>query len=110
MASERVIEVTDASFEEEVLKHDGVVLVDFWATWCGPCVAMSPVIDRLAEEYDGKVKVAKLDTQENPDTAMKYNVTAIPLLMVFKNGEVVKQEVGAKSFDAAQKMLEACLA
>ena len=71
---------------------------------------MSPVIDQLADEFDGKVKVTKLDTQENPETAAKYSVTAIPLLVVFKDGEVIKQEIGAKSFDAAKSMLEGCLA
>ena len=110
MASDKVVNVTDATFEAEVLKHEGVVLVDFWATWCGPCVAMSPVIDQLAEDFDGKVKITKLDTQDNPETASHYNVTAIPLLMVFKDGQVVKQEVGAKSLDAAKGMLEECLA
>ncbi len=110
MSSEKVVNVTDDSFEAEVLNHKGVVLVDFWATWCGPCVAMSPVIDQLAEDYDGRVKITKLDTQDNQATATKYGVTAIPLLMVFKDGEVVKQEVGAKSLDAAKNMLEGCLA
>lgn len=110
MASDKVTDVTDATFQSEILEHKGVALVDFWATWCGPCVAMAPVIDKLADEFDGRVKITKLDTQENQATAMQYNVTAIPLLMVFKDGEVVAQEVGAKSFDAAKKMLEGVLA
>jgi thioredoxin 1 len=110
MASEKVVHVTDASFDEEVLQHKGVVLVDFWAPWCGPCVAMSPVIDQLAEEFDGKLKVCKLDTQDNPDSAMKYNVTAIPFLMVFRDGKVERQEIGAKSLQAVKSMLEPLLA
>jgi len=109
MASEKVVHVTDSTFEAEVIQHKGVVLVDFWAPWCGPCVAMSPVIDQVAEEFDGKVKVCKLDTQDNPESAMKYRVTAIPLLMVFRDGKLVKQELGAKPLKAVKGMLDTVL-
>ena len=88
-------EVTDASFEEEVLKASLPVLVDFWAPWCGPCRAVAPVIDEIASEYNGKLKVLKLNTDENPKTAQSYRISGIPSLMVFKNGQPVEQVVGA---------------
>jgi thioredoxin 1 len=110
MASEKVVHVTDANFDDEVIQHKGVVLVDFWAPWCGPCVAMSPVIDQVADEYDGKAKVCKLDTQDHPDLAVKYGVSAIPLLLVFRDGQVVKQEIGAKSLDAVKSMIDSAMA
>jgi thioredoxin 1 len=80
------MEVTDATFEQEVEKHDGVAVVDFWATWCGPCRAIAPVLDQLAGEYHGKVKVAKLDVDANQRTAMKFNVRSIPSVLFFKGG------------------------
>lgn len=88
-------EVTDASFEAEVLKATLPVLVDFWAPWCGPCRAVAPVIDEIANEYTGKLKVLKLNTDENPKTAQSYRISGIPSLMVFKNGQPVEQVVGA---------------
>ena len=87
--------VTDASFEQEVEKNPGLTIVDFWATWCGPCRMIAPVLDQLAVEYAGKVKVAKLDVDTNIKTATRYNVRSIPLLLFFKNGKVVDQIVGA---------------
>ena len=88
-----VIEVTDASFEQEVCNSDKVTLVDFWAVWCGPCRKLSPMIDQLAEEYGDKAKFVKIKADENTDTATKYSVSGVPCLLVFKNGEVVERMV-----------------
>ena len=90
-----VNEVTDATFESEVLKSPLPVLVDFWAPWCGPCRAVAPVVDEIASDYNGKLKVLKLNTDENPKTAQSYRISGIPSLMVFKNGQPVEQVVGA---------------
>ena len=88
-------DVSDATFEAEVLKSPSPVLVDFWAPWCGPCRAVAPVVDEIANEYKGKLKVLKLNTDENPKTAQSYRISGIPSLMVFKNGQPVEQVVGA---------------
>jgi thioredoxin 1 len=87
--------VTDESFEQDVLKSEIPVLVDFWAPWCGPCRMVAPVVDEIAEQYDGRVKVVKLNTDENPGIAGQYNIRSIPTLMIFKNGQRVEQVVGA---------------
>jgi len=89
------IEVTDATFESEVVKSDVPVLVDFWATWCGPCKMIAPVLMELAEEYDGRLKVAKLDVDNNNATATQFRIMSIPSLLFFKNGEKVDQIIGA---------------
>ena len=95
--SERIIAVTDESFEQEVL-HSGIpVLVDFWAEWCGPCKMIAPILDEIASEYTGKVKFVKLDIDENTQTPMKYNVRGIPTLILFKDGNVDATKVGALS-------------
>ncbi len=87
--------VTDASFKEEVLDHELPVLVDFWAPWCGPCRMVAPVVDEIAQQYEGKVKVVKLNTDENPQVASQYGIRSIPTLMIFKGGQRVDMVVGA---------------
>ena len=89
-------QVTDATFSDEVLRSDKPVIVDFWAEWCGPCRMVGPVVDQIGGEYGDKVKVLKLDVENNPATAMKYGITSIPAIYVFKDGEVAKQTVGAR--------------
>jgi len=93
--SGKIIEVTDANFEEEILKSTVPVLVDFWAPWCGPCKSIAPVIEELAADYGDKVKFAKLNVDDNPKTPSKYDVRGIPNLVIFKSGELVEQIVGA---------------
>ncbi len=88
--------VTDGEFEKEVLQSTTPVMVDFWATWCGPCQVLGPVVDALAEEYAGKLKVFKLNVDENPATPPKYGIRGIPTLILFKNGEAVERIVGAQ--------------
>ena len=92
-----MISTSDANFETEVLQSDVPVLVDFWAEWCGPCKMIAPILDDAATEYEGKVKIAKLNIDENPSTPPKYGVRGIPTLMLFKNGEVDATHVGALS-------------
>jgi thioredoxin 1 len=104
MASELVKEFTDSNFEEEVIKSDIPVLVDFWAEWCMPCRMLAPTIDKLAKDYQGKVKVGKLDTDANRDVSLKYGISAIPTVILFRNGEVAQKFVGLrqeKDFKAA---------
>lgn len=95
--SDHLISTSDANFEAEVLQSDIPVLVDFWAVWCGPCKMISPILDEVAGEYAGKVKIAKLNIDENPATPPKYGVRGIPTLVLFKNGEVDSTQVGALS-------------
>ena len=90
-----VIEINDQNFEQEVIKSDLPVVVDFWAPWCGPCRMLSPMVEKFAEEYSGKLKCCKLNVDENRDMAAKYQVMSIPLVLFFKSGEVVDQSLGA---------------
>ncbi|MFL6624602.1 MAG: thioredoxin TrxA [Sulfurifustis sp.] len=92
-----IVSVTDGSFEQEVLKSQGPVLVDYWAEWCGPCKMIAPVLEEIAREYNGRLKVAKLNIDENPMTPPKYGIRGIPTLMLFKNGSVEATKVGAVS-------------
>ena len=93
--AEGILEVTDANFQSEVLDADLPVIVDFWAAWCGPCRMVGPLIEEIAKDYEGKVKVAKLNVDENRDTATKYGIMSIPTILLFKDGAVSKQVVGA---------------
>ncbi len=93
--SDNVTNVSNDNFEQEVLKSENLVMVDFWATWCGPCKIVAPVVEELAKEYEGKASFAKINTDENQDLATKYNIRGIPTLMFFKDGEVKDQIVGA---------------
>lgn len=93
--SEGVLEVTTATWEKEVLNSSGIVMIDFWAVWCGPCRIIAPAVEELSREYTGKVKIMKLNTDENPEIASKYKILGIPTLMFFKDGQKVDQVVGA---------------
>ncbi|HPX60975.1 MAG TPA: thioredoxin [Deltaproteobacteria bacterium] len=106
MSSEKVLAFTDANFDREVLQSDIPVLVDFWATWCAPCKAIAPLIDTMAENFAGKLKVGKVNVDENPATPGKYGVRGIPTLIIFKGGAVVDQLVGA----VPKSQLEAMIA
>lgn len=101
------VDINDQNFEQEVIKSDLPVVVDFWAPWCGPCRTMAPVVDKLSEEYKGKVKFCKLNVDDNKTMAGKYQVMSIPMLLFFKKGEVVDQSLGAVSEKALKSKVEA---
>lgn len=103
------IEVTDATFENEILKSDKPALVDFWAVWCGPCKVIAPVVEEIAADYDGKLVVGKLDVDSNQESAIKYGVRSIPTLLLFKGGEVAATIIGAKPKEQIVKEVEAVL-
>ncbi|AGW42745.1 thioredoxin [Leifsonia xyli subsp. cynodontis DSM 46306] len=102
--------VTDASFEQDVLNSEKTVLVDFWAEWCGPCRAVGPILDQIAAEHSDKIEIVKLNVDENPQTAAKYQITSIPAMKVYQGGEVVKTVIGAKPKPALEADLAAYLA
>ncbi len=103
-------EVTDASFQSDVLEHDNPIMVDFWAEWCGPCRAVSPILDKIAEEHSDKLDIVKLNVDDNPETALKYGITSIPAMYVFQKGEIVKRVIGAKPKPALEADLAEFLA
>jgi|SRR5689334_11799225 thioredoxin 1 len=107
MASENVKEFTDQNFETEVLKSNELVLVDFWAEWCGPCRMLAPTIDKIATDYAGKVKVGKVDTDSNREVSMKYQISAIPTVILFKGGEVAHKFVGLRQEKDFKEAIEA---
>ncbi|MBE7036348.1 MAG: thioredoxin [Ruminococcaceae bacterium] len=109
MANEHVVILTENNFEQEVLKSEQPVLVDFWASWCGPCRMVLPLIDQLAEEYAGRAKVGKVNVDEQAKLAMEYNVMTIPTIIVFKNGEIVEQVSGAYPKAHFEEMLNKAL-
>jgi thioredoxin 1 len=105
MAVESIVELSDATFDQEVLKSEQPVLVDFWAAWCGPCKALAPAVDEIATQYAGKVKVAKMDVDRNQATPMRYGIRGIPALLLFKGGKVADQIVGYVPKDTIERSL-----
>lgn len=106
MAEKNVLETTDSDFENDVLRSTVPVIVDFWASWCGPCRALAPILDELANDNEGRIKVFKVNTDENPNTPAQYGVRGIPTVIVFKNGEVVDQTTGVVPKANLQAMVD----
>jgi len=107
MANEHVLEITDESFDTEIEQGEGLAIVDFWAEWCGPCHAVAPAIESLAEEYAGKVKIGKLDVDSNRRVTEKFNVRSIPSILYFKDGELVETVVGVRSKGQLEELIKA---
>lgn len=107
--NDKIVYTTDEGFDAEVLQSEKAVLVDFWAEWCGPCKMIAPLLDEVAEDYADRVTVAKLDIDKNPNTPNKYSIRSIPTLMLFKNGEVAAQKLGAMSKSQLNEFLDSNL-
>jgi thioredoxin 1 len=110
MSSEYVREFTDSNFESEVLKSSEPVLVDFWAEWCGPCKMLTPIVEDLAKEYDGKIKIGKLNVDHSPASASRYGITSIPTILFVKNGKVADQQIGLLSKNSLKGKIDQLLA
>jgi len=110
MAAPNVVTLTQENFAKEVLQSQTPVLVDFWASWCGPCKMLSPILDELAQEYDGRIKIGKVNTDEQPELASEYRIQAMPTMLFFKQGQVAKQVVGLKSKRELQSSFESLAA
>ncbi len=106
MASDKVVQITDDNFDEQVIKKKGLILVDFWAEWCGPCRMVAPILDELAEEYEGQVTIAKLNVDENRQSSTRFNIRSIPTLLFFKDGAQVEQIIGASSKSAIKAKVQ----
>lgn len=107
--SNKVIELTQESFEQEINNCDKPVIIDFWASWCGPCRAVAPIMNELAEEYDGKAKICKVNVDEEGELAAKFRIMSIPTILLYKNGQMVERVIGARSKDEFAKLIEANL-
>ena len=103
------IEFTDQNFQEEALEADDLIVVDFWAEWCGPCKMISPIIEELSDEYSGKAKIGKVNVDQNSDISMKYGIRSIPTILLLKNGEVVDKQVGVTSKEKLKTKIDAHL-
>ena len=109
MSIEKVLHITEDTFENEIINSNLPVLVDFWAPWCGPCRMLGPIIDSLAEEFDGRAKIAKINVDENANLARRYNVMTIPTVLIIKNGQVMETSIGAKPKEEFADMLDKVL-
>jgi thioredoxin 1 len=106
MASDKIVQITDQDFDEQVIKGNGLILVDFWAEWCGPCRMIAPILDELAGEYEGQVTIAKLNVDENREAAARFGIRSIPTILFFKNGAQVEQIIGALSKSALKAKVQ----